>query len=910
MGYGYDHSVTIGGRTFTELATEITSKRELMGGCTEASMLIPDAPFDDFLGIEIEDVVIIKWDSTSPWWRGIVVDLDTSSSGSGDGGLRISCSGIARTLLAEVDPVGLFGSTIGLAAPAAVTSAEVSGTGTIGEGLHEYYVFCGDSKGFFFVDSGVSVAKTTTTIATVGDSDPAAQSPEYIVAAHIAVTITNVEKATRYRVYKAFYADMIGAAVGLGHDVGTGGSPTIYHYVDVSNNAFIDDGQLDWESENSVAILPTTPTSILATISDYDVQSVVKHLVDTHYNAGYAAAKITAGDTTNIEELNLNEDDAMLDEILDTLAGLIGDTFWGVDAEGEVYFKPRVIATGSLSSKIVKTFTEGAQLDLATMHTDDITDVLTTVSRSATRDGATEVQIVPTGKTRAELLARRNLELAKGNATALTRWNTAIDRSAPKNDPLRKRMNITSSTPIETDPTTFFSSFASATALEATYPGLGWLYRQRTELGDTKVQEILETIRDKMQPTTARPFNGPRRRGVNIPLRGLRGERDLTLHAVNTMRKMQAATGRWAINAVRVAIEFKPGEHLVAIRTLKGTRYVMEVQEVTVTFGDDCVVSISCGEDDIFKMMKYTAAATMRTIATADPVTIGASGIGSVAVQAAKSLLAAGSISDSLLPAGVQLGRVDPGVLPIPATADHIHTIAPTVINEMIQTDGETLPFMQRLFNLSSALSELDDFIDPTHADFVRGLKFKDGDLAYISSTDKRYAYKGPSVGGAVADEWNEIASGGDVPVTGTDIKTIGTANAAGTGDLFASDDHVHAHRALSVADPQPVGDTAAPGSVGSASDAGHVHVGSDADLSDADPEDVASAAAPGTSEDGSRADHAHKGVVVFFAPIVADLPTPTSGSIGLGFVNSGHGYWYDPVLTDWVCITHMVAPV
>lgn len=80
----------------------------------------------------------------------------------------------------------------------------------------------------------------------------------------------------------------------------------------------------------------------------------------------------------------------------------------------------------------------------------------------------------------------------------------------------------------------------------------------------------------------------------------------------------------------------------------------------------------------------------------------------------------------------------------------------------------------------------------------------------------------------------------------------------------------------ISIDPPQPVGETADPGSTGELSDAGHVHEGV-VQVSELDPEPVGAEADPGSTGEAADAGHIHEGVVTL--PDAAEFPAiPEAG--------------------------------
>ena len=748
MAYEYDRYISVnGGRDISSQITQCTFDISPDGGCITAALQMDGVSFNDFMDLSLGDTVEISYKPGTPYWYGRITGMSTSLSN----GLSIQCSGISQTDLAECDPSGLFGTLAGITIPASVTSEQLE-DGALGDGLHEYYIFAGDDLGFLYHATDLT-RKTTQTISMTG-------TPEYAPATCIKVSCANVERATRYRIFKAFYADMIGAAIGEGH-VGVG-SATRFYYTDVAAPEFHDDGTFDWEACEYLEAIPTAPTHRAKGIVSNDVIDIVKHLADTYFPDLYNAAKITSGTGIEVSELDLDNDDASLLEVLETLAGIAGNVMYGVDAENEIFFMPRGTTIGTkaqIEARILKTFVIGEQYNLTTMVPDNVTDILTEATRTASREGATEIQTVPVVEARAYTTQRRLL--AYGESIGMDEYTGGILPMSPMNDTYRTRLGVNTATPLPQTASEFFAAYPTASAIEAVYPGLAWLHRVRAAVGDEILGTYLKLIANTMQTTTAKPYNGSRRRGVVLVPSGVSREEDTARFAINTASRVGSASGQWSISVTRCEIQYSPSG-LVAIRSRRGQRYVLEIQSIAFSFEEDVVVTISAGELDIHAMAKRHAEKAYRKNVTQAglPTRIGIGDPALMAARAVDAYWATGKCAPSPIGLSASGGRAN-----VAAPIDHAHSFDKDALNSSVLR--LMMPNIERVFTVAT-FSDLALMVTKGNAKYVRGLQFRKGDLAIAIDTVTKYQYIGEN--GSLALSWMPLSI-----VTATDKASLPT---------------------------------------------------------------------------------------------------------------------------------------
>ena len=845
---------------YSDQVTQCSFSIRRNGGCDGATLVLAAIPFDDFAGLQVGDKVIISFEDGVPWWYGHVTNLRTSLRA----GLAVECRGVADTLLAETDPAGTFGTAALISVPSNIEITQEA-RGNLGEKWHVYWVTAVDEYGVVTpVDSDGNVDWNLT------DDDG-----NYIVRREKGVNLSSTanictdrvgilsytsrrvylsweatEGAVTYRIYKGLYHGMLaanGGAIGDGatqeeYDAGIG-SIEKYSYTDVTGLSFCDDGTVDWESfgeaiatadqtprgrqvnpGGSVAALPTAHTARAATIdgdsldsngvsygSGYDVNSIVRYLVDTYANAYYDAAQITAsisnGTDYDIEMLDLDAADASLSEVLQTLADIAGSVDWGIGADGKLYFRAKVDPFGDdIEGDILKTFYIGKQYDPVEVSDPEaagITDVLTDASRCATRDGTTQLTVEGNAALGQNILAGRLRDREYGRNSEIYRFDLP---DAHSKNAVRSFTTclVAGDAAIpndveDDDGESFFDGYSSVAGFEADYPGLGWLYRAYSVIGGVKIAKLLATIRDRLRQTSEHPERGPRRRGALIFCPGIRTQHEATCGAINIMMEDVPVSGKWDVTVTKAAVQYTPGKYLVAIVNMEGKRYVMEIQTISVDFGNTVTVRLSCGESDAYTRGQGNSLKVLRSVTNRQEMDMLLPGPGNVALGAydifpweSEGTLASPSLGGSR----------------VPASATHKHEHDAESINTNMLKDGTAYENIERVF-VGSGLDAINDQVNT-----VRGLQFRTGDMANVGGT--------PYLRNSANDGWDEIGAGA-VPFGGN-VQAVGAANDAGSGTDTVHDNHVHAQNYGASADVVGFALTGSIGDSGGVPHANHVH--------------------------------------------------------------------------------------
>ena len=307
----YSRYISIGGKV-KKTAKECSFTWTREHGCSTASIRLYGIAFDEFDGIEVGDHIDIRHGTSSStrWWSGVVEDMRSRL----DGFLEIE--GVGKyTYLTEVFPNGRFGREVDTEQVSDLASSSASTGGVLASGTYTYTVSSLDSE-------GETLAVEEGTEQTVAGEEST-----------VTVTWSRAQNATGYRIYRYDGAE--------------------YVYWDTSEITFVDDGS---DEGTSAASLPAENTATTATIEDTDVQSVVKHLLDTWLSSEltYSAGQITAGADSELDDYNLMQSSASLYDVLRTLALKVGNVVFGVDEDDTVFFKP-------VGTSVVETYRIGEE---------------------------------------------------------------------------------------------------------------------------------------------------------------------------------------------------------------------------------------------------------------------------------------------------------------------------------------------------------------------------------------------------------------------------------------------------------------------------------------------------------------------------------------------------------------------
>lgn len=757
----YTRQITIGGRDFTATASQIDFSHTKDVGADSASVTIAGVAFDDTVGIKVGDEIIISWEAGTPWWVGIITDMDTTLSA----GLRLQCSGYMKTVLAETMISGLFGNEVYPPRPLN-SELEIVRGGNLGKGYHRYVITTLDEKGERAnsnnLDTPIPVGNPTPitiyctytqqiNFLTLGYTD-----------ASIKITWDNDERAMGWRVYKQLDTTQQSAAAGAGSSDSNNGGDAIaqanLYYMDISEPEFIDDGTIDWVN-GKLQPLPRYDTCRIPEIDDHDARSVVRHLVDTYFPSGYNSAKIDIGSSTYLDDIDFETEESSLADALQIIADIVGRVSWGVDNTGEVYFKRRKIPRNTES--VTKAFNVGQVFDWDAIHAEGapVADWLSDCVRTLSRDGATHIQVEANQNVKARERARlAALKSGQDTNVPVVMYDLALQPDHKEFKPNAVRFYFPeNTTEISSDvAATWLGDYADHESFRADFPDMSWFYRLKDEVSGDWVEwkdSLVQSFRDIFHSDSAPSgCGGVRKRGVLIAQLPIRTEKTSLRAAANIAEEHRPVVGKWSLTLMNGATLFIPGVDLVSVQTFSGQVYVMAVLSASYTFGDSVQIVLECGEPDIQVREMKNRNKVMTSIADRKEVT--------------------------------RVGRMDPtlkfyfekptankrvhsahiGSSEIAAPIDHEHAHDPAVINTVLTKDGTHYPYLPRIFSAANAAS-LELLADEDAATNIRGLQFKENDAALIPSgtygatqrLQRRVKIPAPYNGGVALMGWHDL---------------------------------------------------------------------------------------------------------------------------------------------------------
>lgn len=433
MSTEYTRRIYINGNNVSDLIDTCSFSWKSKVGCDTASLSAKSVINLEAFGetsstFAVDAVVQIYLNDESCWFIGIITEI----SGSLTGGLSMSASGYANTILKELFAFGRYGNAVELQAVETngtpyLGYVKTDGAGKLGNGSHAYSVTPFDSVGeriagyqhtLHVEDDRITGAGISNLPFTLGADDltcPSNHVRRVDVDAEDASVLSlywdNDTMVTKWRVYKYFNEEMVTAPIGAGN---TSGLHWEYaYYVDVTVPEFTDDGTFDWVNEADGHITREVGGELQTmwdtcripfNYGNYSVQDTVRYLVqqvlaDTDYAAVYNESKITLSGVLNVDDFDfeLDENTPLLDAIK-TLAEYAGDIEYGVDADGDFYF----IDSPSESSETAVTIKQYADTDT----TPDAERMsIQNITRTLTRDGISTVDVSLPDEVEAALVA-------------------------------------------------------------------------------------------------------------------------------------------------------------------------------------------------------------------------------------------------------------------------------------------------------------------------------------------------------------------------------------------------------------------------------------------------------------------------------------------------------------------------
>lgn len=565
----YSRVIYINNRAFTNEVQDCSFTWD-QNGCNDASLKIATAMFDDFRDIKLGSKVDIRYDSDSStrWWLGMVVEMTTDL----DSGLTIKAKGL-RTRLSQTVPTGRFGALVPTKDPTDLTAvAETNEDATLPTATYQYRVTAVDEEG-------------ETWSATIADGQYGTTGG--YEAAYCDITLGEqvnlawkaAQGATAYRIYRTTttFAEAV--------------------YFETSELTFSDDGNTEGTSRafpfaDSAAATARTPT-----IEATDVRSVARYIIETYLPTGleYDADNVTAGADVDLDDYDLTDSSANLQDVLSALADIVGNTHWWVDEDGAVHFT-------ELSEAVDRTYT--VQLEGAVSV--DETDILKNITRTVTQDSVTTVKVEGEEDFEDEDKGIGNIEwdfdtplpllpgsIARSDTADHRVYSVALPPTPPK---------ITS-----TD-RTFLDSYATLADWLADFPNLRWFWSSKDWLSDAQITRFLTGLKnriDRILTANADPPEGWLRDDVVGSLEargsivrhvaGVKTALTAGQAALNWMLRLVPNPESWSIGVERITTIIRPGRGKIRIETPSGDRYDLEVQNVQYFFDEVVTADIAAG---------------------------------------------------------------------------------------------------------------------------------------------------------------------------------------------------------------------------------------------------------------------------------------------------------------------------
>ena len=584
----YERTIYIGGKDFTQRCSACTFDWAQQGGCERATLSMGYASFDNFLGIDINDDVDIRYGTTAGtrWWRGIVAELTTTLAS----GLTVQCVG-TKTLLAEVLPTGRFGTE---AATPSVTNMNttidsaqtVSG---LAAGSYKYWLTVWDENGE--TKSGTLAAGQAGGTLNAADGYYCSETVSAGDVVTLTWTVPTITANVKFcRVYR-----QIGAAS--------------FQYVDVPITAatFEDNGTNNW-----LATAVTTPGSTrdadAATIAGTNISDVVDHLLDTFLPSELTKGTISITKDTELDDFDLNKTQYDLQNALQTLADIEGDVIWGVDEDNIVFFISRD-ETVQNTVYVKTTDVTSTDTNVASQITrTKLRDGITKVKVEAEEDFETETKADRTGNWSRERIDMSADEVQVGLVIDHRVITVDVDANAPE-------IGLTKS---------WIDSYATMSAWLADFPTLRWLYLNKDRMNLAALLEILRRLRTvrrsalTVDAVTTKSVAGPRPRFIVKTFAGIKTHTLAAQAAANWMLKYTPTPERWSITLENVDTLIKPGQGFIRVIAQTGERRDLEVQSVSYSFEDTVTANIIAGDpvfdekEEQHNMMKAVLGSAMR----------------------------------------------------------------------------------------------------------------------------------------------------------------------------------------------------------------------------------------------------------------------------------------------------------
>ena len=554
----YARRIYIGKQDYTTRVDQCSFDWIKEGGCNTCNLVIAQAAFDDYLGIEIGEIIDIRYDTSTStrWFYGSVAEVTTDING----GLSISGVGTKATL-GEIFPLGRYGTKVSMGTPSGLAALASEVGGQLAAATYTYCVSAVD-------DTGETLCSSTVTGTVVGSTGK------------VDLSWTNLTLANGYRIYR--------------------GTANPWVYWETSENAFTDDGT---SSGTSIAALPASDTSSSPNIVSAYLDDIVDDLLDRYLPSDLGTGTLTGGDDFQIDDYDLKEGEASLLDVLSALAEIGGpEIAWGVDQNGDVYFKDEATSP---------TFTLRVGRDGQTAN------VVTATTRRRSRDGVTAVRIEGNDELKDP---QREIEIQDRigdsddwpdtQATAGKEW-----WKGGANYKFTSKVTATQATIGETS-ASLTQAYAGAQSFVELVPeiitlkrmALSWngaSYDIEPPFTEAIIAKHLQRINDRinyirtLRNATVGDFeNMTRRNNVVRYLPGVKTPALAKIAASNFTAKYKAVPDQWTITVEGLDTLLVPGVDLIRFYTQSGKSYDLSIQSVSYTFESTVVAQLQCGDAD------------------------------------------------------------------------------------------------------------------------------------------------------------------------------------------------------------------------------------------------------------------------------------------------------------------------
>lgn len=556
----YARNIYIGRENYTTVVEQCTFDWIKEGGCNTCTLVIPSAPFDDYRGVEIGEIIEIRFGTASStrWWKGLVAEV-TSDINSG---LIITGVGV-KAKLGEIFPLGRYGTEVTMGTPTGLAALASETGGQLAAATYTYRVSAVD-------EAGETLCSSTVTGIISGSTGK------------VDLSWTNLTAATGFRVYR--------------------GTANPFTYWETSENTFTDDGT---SAGTSIAAIPVSDTSNSPTIASAYVDAVIGDLLDRYLPSDIGQGTITAGDDFELDDYDLKDGDASLLDVLAALAEIVDpDIAWGCDEDGDVYFRAESTSP-TLTLRVGKDGTTS--------------NVVTASSRRRSRDGVTAVRIEGEDELKDP---QRELEL-KDRINEDDDWPDTADTAgrewwkAGSNYRFTSKIGATQAAIAESSAslTQAYSgaqSFVELAPEVITLKRMAMEWNSSTEQYDIKppfteaiiakhlqrINSKISYIRSLRNSELADFENMTRRRAVVRYLPGVKTPALAKIAASNFTTKYTPVPDQWTITVEGLDSLIVPGVDLIRFYTQAGKHYDLSVQSVSYNFEHTVVATLQCGDAD------------------------------------------------------------------------------------------------------------------------------------------------------------------------------------------------------------------------------------------------------------------------------------------------------------------------